>query len=314
VSIVNYVALVMVGVFYNLLAGLNLASIAPESWEWLTPDSAIVLAACVMWLHVFLKTLGEVAVVSAVNTVLSLALAAAVVVESLRHPPTEPPQREMVVLNMLQFGGGFASFSMAFGVHNVLPSIFCTMRKPTAFEPMIKGTFCAIVAVTLPVMCVGYGVYGAGVMSPIYLTPALGKSTLVKVMVLLITFHLFGAYPIVLNPPETALESAVGIECRRFPLLWRVALRTVFVLVTCFTALALKSDFPPLLELVASCTLCFTMFILPCLFYARLSQLAGEPLTSAELAWCALIISISLIGAIFGATGAIKEVLISFGV
>jgi len=290
-----------------------LAAVAPESWEWLTPVTAIILASCVLWLHVFLKTLGEVAIVSTFNTMVTLLLVVVVVIESLRHPPQEPAQKVFVVPDLMSLGSGFASFVMAFGVHNVLPCIYSTMRTPSAVEPMLRLTFAAILVVTLPVMCVGYGVYGSEVRSPIYMTPALASSSLVTVMVLFITVHLFGAYPLLMNPPEVALERALGTESKRCPLLWRVSLRTGFVLTTCSIAIAMRSEFPPLLELVASFSLCLLMFILPCVFYARLSQLSGQPLTSAELAWCAVIITVSLVGAVFGTSGAIKDVLSSFG-
>merc|ERR1712203_1053549 len=89
-----------------------------------------------------------------------------------------------------------------------------------------------MVSVTFPMLCVGYAIYGEAVQSPIYNTPALAASSLLRVMIALITVHLIGAYAIVLNPTERALEVALGVDERRAAWLWRMCLRTLFVLFT----------------------------------------------------------------------------------
>mmetsp|Transcript_84405 Transcript_84405/g.212920 ORF Transcript_84405/g.212920 Transcript_84405/m.212920 type:complete len:435 (+) Transcript_84405:51-1355(+) len=307
VDVQNHLTLVGVGTIYNLLGGLNLATIAPEEWEWMTVDVAIALTSSVMWFHVFLKTMGEVGLVSAFNAAATLTLAIVVIMESLRHPPVERSHTSIVVPDLMKLGGGFASFAMAYGVHNVLPTIYGTMKSPREYEPMIKSTFVAIVAVTLPVMCVGYAVYGDVVCSPIYKTADLARSPMVRVMILLITLHLVGAYAIVLNPTELAVESAFRVEHRRCQLLWRICLRTMVVLFTCGTSMLLKAHFPPFLELTAAVTVTSTVFVLPCIFYARLSQMAGTPLSMLELAWNALIIAVAILGAGFGVICAVQD-------
>merc|ERR1712050_554591 len=79
IEVQMHVSLVMVATVYNLLGGLNLIDIVGSSVEWLTPEVSIALVAMVMWLHVFLKSLGDVAAVSAINTVVTLSLAVVIV-------------------------------------------------------------------------------------------------------------------------------------------------------------------------------------------------------------------------------------------
>merc|ERR1719343_905611 len=96
IEVQMHVSLVMVATVYNLLSGLNLMDIVGSSVEWLTPEVSIALVALAMWLHVFLKSLGEVAIVSAINTVVTLGLAIVIVVQALLHPPAEPPQTTVI--------------------------------------------------------------------------------------------------------------------------------------------------------------------------------------------------------------------------
>merc|ERR1712039_53210 len=157
-------------------------------------------------------------------------------VQALLHPPASPPRHTAIAVDPMSLGGGFATFIFAYSVHSVLPTVYSTMRKPEQYEPMIKATFVAVVCVTFPMLCVGYAVYGEAVQSPIYNTPALAASSLLRVMIALITVHLIGAYAIVLNPTERALETTLGVDGRRAAWLWRMCLRTLFVLFTYGTA------------------------------------------------------------------------------
>merc|ERR1712060_842168 len=201
-----------------------------------------------------------VAAVSAINTVVTLSLAVVIVVQALLHPPESPPRTSVIVTDPMSLGGGFATFIFAYSVHSVLPTVYSTMRRPEQFESMIKATFLAVVSVTFPMLCVGYAVYGEAVQSPIYNTPALAGSSVLRVMIALITVHLLGAYAIVLNPTERALETSLGVDERRGAWLWRMCLRTLFVLFTYGVSVLCRDSFPPLLELVSSFTSAPTMF------------------------------------------------------
>merc|ERR1712066_662025 len=113
IEVQMHVSLVMVATVYNLLGGLNLIDIVGSSVEWLTPEVSIALVALAMWFHVFLKSLGEVAAVSAINTVIALGLAVVIVVQAVLHPPASPPQTTFIVTDPLSLGGGFATFIYA---------------------------------------------------------------------------------------------------------------------------------------------------------------------------------------------------------
>ena len=91
-----------------------------------------------MWLHVFLKSLGDLAVLSYLNLGINVTLCGAVIAQTLRHPPATSPQRDIVVPDALSVGGAFASFGFAYGCHPVLPDVLSSMRRPREFGRMIK--------------------------------------------------------------------------------------------------------------------------------------------------------------------------------
>jgi len=161
-------------------------------------------------------------------------------------------------------------------------------------------------------LCVGYAIYGEAVQSPIYNTPALAASSLLRVMIALITVHLIGAYAIVLNPTERALEVALGVDERRAAWLWRMCLRTLFVLFTYGVSVLCRDSFPPLLDLVSSLTSAPTMFLCPCAFYMKLSYMVGRPVSRPLMAWNIFIMVLSLVGSFFGVIGAVEKILSAF--
>lgn len=303
VNVQMHLTLVMVGCVYNLLGGLNCTQLFPSFP--LVP--AIVTVAAIVWFHVFLKTLGEVAWVSIFNAAMTLGLEVIVISCALSHPPDHKAETKLVNKDVLSLGGAFAGCAFAYGVHPVLPSVYRTMKNPGQYRPMIILSFLTVIALYLPMYVVGYAIYGDDVKSPIYATPGLDGLPVVSVMIALITAHVLMAYAIVINVPETALETAVDIEKKSSPVLWRIALRTCFVALTCLVAIVLQTKFPPFLDLIASLTSTCTQFIFPTLFYMKVTSKVGIRLPLMEWVFCVVIIVCAVIGSVFGAIGAVKE-------
>eukprot|EP00931_Biecheleriopsis_adriatica_P091420 TRINITY_DN65307_c0_g1_i1.p1 TRINITY_DN65307_c0_g1~~TRINITY_DN65307_c0_g1_i1.p1 ORF type:complete len:433 (+),score=55.44 TRINITY_DN65307_c0_g1_i1:76-1374(+) len=307
VNVQMHLTLVLVAVVYNLLAGLNFLTIF-SSFNWVTPDVAMVIVAVMAWFHVFLKTMGEVAILSSFNFVITVALLVVVICEACTNPPSTPVHHSLVVPSAMKLGGAFASFAFGFGVHPILPDVYKSMRKPQQYRTMLSCAFVGVMLFYLPMVIVCYTIYGDDVKSPVYETGGLSAGLIVKIIIALLTVHIIGGYAIVINPPEVALEAALGVKTNAF----RIVLRSFFVLFTCLVSVLMKTNFPPFLELVSSFTSVFTQYILPCLFYIRLSSRAGVRLSRAELWWNYLIIGVAIIGAVFGTIEAIKDIVSTF--
>merc|ERR1712107_21416 len=77
---------------------------------------------------------------------------------------------------------------------------------------------------------------------------------------------------------------ALGVDERRAAWLWRMCLRTLFVLFTYGVSVLCRDSFPPLLDLVSSLTSAPTMFLCPCAFYIKLSHMVGRPVSRSMMA------------------------------
>ena len=138
-----HVTLVMVGTIYQLLTSINMVDVVGPG-GWLTETRAALLLGAVLWLHVFLKTLSEVAVLSYLNILINVALLVVVVTQAAAHPPAEPPTHAFVGRDVRAFGSAFASFGFAYGVHPMIPSIIQSMRSPAHFAPMAVASFVGV--------------------------------------------------------------------------------------------------------------------------------------------------------------------------
>uniref|UniRef100_A0A7S4BSW3 Amino acid transporter transmembrane domain-containing protein n=1 Tax=Chrysotila carterae TaxID=13221 RepID=A0A7S4BSW3_CHRCT len=298
-----------------MLAALNTHLLLQHAAPSLTIEACALLVAAIVWLHVFLKTLGEVAVVSYFNMCVNVSLLVIVIASSLSHPPTTPPHTTFVVTDAMSFGSAFASFGFAFGVHPVLPSIRSSMRRPAQYSSMVLCSFAGTLLFYLPITIVCYAVYGDEVQSPITDTEALEGSAAVKVVTAAITGHLIMSYPLLVLTPETALEETLRVDDRACPLAGRIMVRSLFIGFTTLVTIALRTParFAPLLDLVSACTSTFTVFILPCVFYLKLRRMISDAsLLRREVCWNALIVTLAATGAAFGTVDALNELVRSY--
>ena len=88
-------------------------------------------------------------------------------------------------------------------------------------------------------------------------------------------------YPLVLTPPEGALERHLHVDAKPAARLWRIGLRSLFVVFTTGATILVRStqNFGPLVDLVSACTSTFTVYLLPCIFYLKVRR----PATAAHL-------------------------------
>jgi len=314
VTVQMHVTLVGVATIYHLLAALNISSLLSGAAEWITMEWCVLLVAVIVWLHVFLKTLGEVAIVSYFNIAINVALLCTVLVTALQRPPEHAPVTRAFTTDPMAFGSAFASFGFAYGVHPVLPSIRASMHTPRLYPRMALGAFAGTLLFYLPMVIVCYARYGDDVASPVMDTEAVKDAPAVKVVTGAITAHLLMSYPLLAITPESALEDLLHADARRAPLLWRMGVRTLFIGCTALISIIMRTParFGPLLNLVSSCTSTFTVFILPSLFYIKLRHDLRKPVGVLELCWNVVIVVFAIVGAIFGTIDALTELADTF--
>ena len=109
----------MVATIQHLLAAFTLHELLQGALPWLTYPLMVLLISIILWFHCFLKTLGDVAVLSYFNISISVALLLVVIVEALSHPPEEKAQTQLLVPNALSVGYAFGSLD-----HHVVRGFF----------------------------------------------------------------------------------------------------------------------------------------------------------------------------------------------
>jgi len=327
VDLMLHATLIGVATIYLILSGENLSTLLADFPSHSGDDSnftvvvaniapfyCILIVACLMWMHVWLKTLHEVGFLSAFNVLVAVFLLVVVLLEIFTNIPSPKPDHNFINFSGygLSLAGGFVSFAFSYGAHAVLPTVYETMKKPHQFNLMIILTFIGILGFYLPMSISGYWAFGTGTQSPIYnniceTTCTFIQSTGKWLAIFAITLHIMLSYAIVLNPTERAIERLLGIDEMKRSLVLRVAIRTAVVLITVLIAVIIP-DFGDFLNLVSSCTNTATTFVFPCLFHLVLfkNELRGNYVIIAIN--LTIIIGTSIIG-FFGAIGAINGIL-----
>mmetsp|Transcript_72 Transcript_72/g.293 ORF Transcript_72/g.293 Transcript_72/m.293 type:complete len:331 (+) Transcript_72:1-993(+) len=109
-----HLTLLLVGTIYHLLTSINLVDLlSTNESNWLGETRSVLLVGGLLWFHVFLKTLSEVAVISYFNMMISVALLVVVISQAVTHPPTAPVSHTFLTAEIRSFGSAFASFGFA---------------------------------------------------------------------------------------------------------------------------------------------------------------------------------------------------------
>jgi len=232
--------------------------------------SALVIAAF-LWFHVWFDNMNQLGNLSFLSVVATLLLVIVVVVDVFQNVSEDRGEHEVIKLSS-SFWSSFVAFAFSFGAHPVLPSVVRDMREPQKYPAMSSVTFLIITISYLPITIIGYWAFGDKVASPILDNVEDGVMKMVSIACLLL--NLLISYAVCINPSEQALEKTLEKPLKLDqpgPLkkVKQVLLRTVFVGVTLGIAIAIP-DFPLVLDLVASLTNTFTVFVLPCAFYSKI--------------------------------------------
>ena len=198
---------------------------------------------------------------------------------------------------------GLSSMCYAFSGTSCMPTIQNDMKNKKSFKTAIICAYIIMLAIYLPVSSLGYYKAGHAVKSNIVrnLSPSMLRSCIETLMMA----HVLCAFLILMNPVNLNIESFIGIEHSLNG--WRCLSRTLVTLLATFTALTVPR-FGKLLPIVGASTTLIQTFILPSLFYYRLStRHASLPRRTKVL--LLLLMAIGVVGAIFGTTSALTDFL-----
>ncbi|KAI8987699.1 transmembrane amino acid transporter protein-domain-containing protein [Mycotypha africana] len=301
------IILVGVPVLYLLLSGQNLHTVAQGTSAELTfPIWTIICTAICAAPYLFFRNLKEISLLGIfgmLSTVVVILIVLGVAVQEA--PDHVGVHHDNVIWNM--FPIALSSISFSFGGNPVYPHIEGSMRNRHHWFWTITASlsFCLLIYFLAAVP--GYYVYGVAAKSPIYDSLSNTYKAPKFASIIIITIHLILTTPILLTSFSIDVEKMLKInpEHRSFFVEWglRFLLRGCLIVAICVIAVFVPffGDFMSLLGAFANCAV---VFLLPVIFYYKLTGIRGKAWWDYVLA--VLTILIGVVGLIFGTISSIE--------
>ncbi|KAL9558556.1 hypothetical protein MBANPS3_000846 [Mucor bainieri] len=298
-------------VLYLVLSGQNINQLCRGTVGELGDTPWIIISCVVVAIpFILVKTMKDVAWISALGLVAIVVTVLVVLIMSAIDKPNQVNiHHDVVIWDM--FPIALSTIAFSFGGNVVYPHIESSMKKPQSWTKVAAGGLSTCAALYVVVAVCGYLVYGTEVMNPIYnsLPDNAGRT----VAIVVITINVLTSAPIYTMSFSLDVEEMCNISVERFgktkEFLIRATLRIALMAVICVIACTVP-HFGTLMSLIGAFGNCTLIFIFPVAFYLKLTGIRNKPIY--ELAWCALVVLLGLVGLIFGTMEAIKQLIIDF--
>lgn len=298
-------------ILYMVLSGANLNELCKgTAGEIGVVPWSIISCVIVGIPFVFVKSLKEVAWMSAMGAVATLIVVIIVLVVAIMDKSSLPDIHHDNVI-WAQFPIALSTISFSFGGNAVYPHVEASMKKPSQWPKVVAAglSTCALLYFLSAVP--GYYVYGDTVQSPVYESISDGVPKIIAIVVM--TFHVLAASPILLTSFALDAEDMLNITVERFGRIKEFIIRMlfrIFLMVVVGVIGACIPHFDHLMSLIGSFANCGLIFIFPILFYFKLTGFRNKPIY--EIAWCCLTILLGIVGLIFGTISSIEALIDDF--
>ncbi|GAA5795659.1 transmembrane amino acid transporter protein-domain-containing protein [Helicostylum pulchrum] len=307
--IFNVFILLGAPILYMILSGTNLnklckgtvAEIGDVAWT-------IIICAAVSIPFVLVKTMKEVAWMSAFGALATVVvILVVVVVAGMDRANQVDIHHDPVIWNM--FPIALSTISFSFGGNIIYSHVEASMKKPKDWNMVLAAGLSTCAAMYLVVAVAGYLVYGTKVENPIYNSIPDGVAQIVCIVV--ITVHVVLATPILTTSLSLDIEEMCNITVERFGrtkefiirALVRISIMVVVGIIACVVPF-----FGELMSLLGAFANCSLIFVFPVVLYLKLTGVRNK--SYLELAWCFLVVLMGIVGLIFGTIEAVKALII----
>ncbi|CAO3642685.1 unnamed protein product [Cunninghamella blakesleeana] len=302
-----FLAWILVGVpaLYMGLAGSNLNALCHGTPGAIGANYWTIIVSVIMAIpYILLKSMKEVAWMSAFGSFTTVVVVLIVLVMACIHQASLPPAVHDSVI-WPQFPAALATISFSFGGNVIYPHVEGSMRKKKQWPWVIAIGLTTCGCLYLLCAIPGYYIYGRETVSPIYDNIPEGVPKMIAII--LITLHVLMAAPLLATAFSLDLEDMFNITVERHgkvkEFLLRAAIRIVIMVVIVIIAVFIPY-FDLLMGLIGSFSNCVLVFVFPILFYLKLTGFRNKPFY--ELAWYGLTILLGIVGLIFGSKDAIE--------
>lgn len=298
-------------ILYMVLSGQNLNTLCAGTAGEIGDTPWIIISCAIVAIpFILVKNMKEVAWMSAFGALATLVTVLIVlVVACIDEKNLHNIEHDPVIWD--QFPIALSTISFSFGGNVVYPHVEASLKKRSDWPKVASfglGT-CALMYFLTAVP--GYYIYGTTVESPIYNSLPRGVPRIIATV--LMTIHVIMAAPILVTSLALDLEKMMNVTVERFgrvvEFLIRAAMRIVIIVIVGVVACTVP-HFDALMSLIGSFANCALILIFPVLFYLKLTGFRNKPIY--ELAWCALIVLLGIVGLIFGTIDAIKTLISDF--
>lgn len=296
------------GCIYILLTGKNTSQVL-DDFEINPLNKAlwILIAGTLITLAFsLLKTMKEVAFLSAFGTVATLVcVVIVVVVGGINFDPTAPTTT--VAFDMEFFPMAFATIAFSYGGNVVYPQVEATMRNPKAWNKTVLYAVLTITAMYVSIACTGYLYYGVTT-KDVIMDNLPRKEILTVTAYAFITLHVAFAAPVYLCSFCLEQERWLKIDrvfmsaSREFT--YRFALRASLGAILTLIAMVVPY-FSGLCGIFGAVSNCIVVFLVPVACHYKLFGFKNRALW--EHALCLLIIAAGLFGLGFGGHAAVRD-------
>ncbi|XP_074595419.1 uncharacterized protein LOC141850644 [Brevipalpus obovatus] len=201
------------------------------------------------------------------------------------------PQSQHSAPSFKSFLLGLSTIAFAYGGAVTIPTFQNDMKKKEQFPSAVNLGFAMMLGLYLPISLGSYVIIGDSVVDNVLESCDSGTAT--DIVNVLMAFHVFCAFLIVINPLNQDLEQQIKVE-HSFNLK-RCAFRSILCAILIFTGLTVPK-FGKILNLVGSATVIPQTFIFPPWFYYNLINITGEK--KMTLSMTIQLASIAILGVI----------------
>lgn len=300
-----------VPVLYTVLGGTNMDKLCADTSADIGEAPWTIICGVVVAIpFILVKTMKEVAWLSAFSTITILVVVIIVTVMcAIDRPNQVNVHHDTVIWDM--FPIALSTISFSFGGNVVYPHVEAAMKKPQDWPKVVAAGLGTCSALYFVIAICGYLVYGNMVENPIYNSIPANAAQIVVIVV--ITLNVLATAPLLLTSFSLDVEEMLNITAERYgkvkEFIFRALLRVLIVVATTVIACVVPY-FGALMSLIGAFANCTLIFVFPVIFYLKLTGFRNKPIY--ELAWCALVVVLGIVGLVFGTIEAVKELIASY--
>eukprot|EP01025_Chloroclados_australasicus_P068993 TRINITY_DN9656_c0_g2_i2.p4 TRINITY_DN9656_c0_g2~~TRINITY_DN9656_c0_g2_i2.p4 ORF type:complete len:240 (+),score=23.18 TRINITY_DN9656_c0_g2_i2:123-842(+) len=213
--------------------------------------------------------------------------------------------------NFLQWQGilvAIGLYCFCFSGHSVFPNLYRSLQIPQKFNATLMIVFACVTLLYVAMGLIGFNTFGANVQQQITMSMSVQYPDAVtsKIAAWLVMVNPFTSYPLFLSPVAMVLEELLPANQRgaKF-LLSSLFIRTCLVLFTVLIAISVPF-FAYFGSLVGSVLSVSISYILPCLFYVKITKTANIKVGKLVAVLCVVV---PIIGVLVGAAGTYQSIL-----